>query len=58
MAADGEWTLHENGLQRSVNDITSFLSSNSKVIWFLLHVTNLSPAYIGKRESHTVTAPL
>jgi hypothetical protein len=58
MAAEIEWTMHQNECQQSVNDLWSCMYSNSAVIWSLLFITDVLAAFIGKRNSNTVNAPI
>jgi len=57
MAADVEWTIHQNERQRSVNDLWYCKYGNYTVIWSLLCITEVLAAVIGNRDSNTVTAP-
>ena len=57
MAADVEWTIHQNERQRSVNDLWFCKYGNYTAIWSLLCITDVSAAFIGKRDSNMVTAP-
>jgi len=56
-AADAEWTICSNERERSVNDLWSCKYANSPVTWSLLFVTNILAAFVGERDSNTVTTP-
>jgi len=57
MAADFEWTIHENERQWRVNDLWFCKYGICTLIWSLLSVTDVLAAFIGKRDSIMVTAP-
>jgi len=57
MAADVEWTIHQNERQHSVNNLWFCKYGNYTVIWSLLFITDVLAASIGKRVRSTVTAP-
>jgi len=57
MAADVEWTIHQNEHQRSVNDFWFWKYGNYTVIWSLLCITDALAALLGKRDSNMLTAP-
>jgi len=56
-AADVEWMIHWNELQRSVNNLWSCKYSNSPVTLSLLFITAILAASMGERDCDTVTAP-
>jgi len=56
LAADMERTMHYNRGQRNVNDNWSCKYSNWKVLWLLLCITDILAAFMGRRDSDTVTA--
>jgi len=55
MAADYEYTLLENERQRSLNEYWSCKYGNWNMIWSLLSITAVLPAFVGKTESNKDT---
>jgi len=54
MAADVEWTIHENECQRSVNDSWFCKYGNWTTVWSLWCITDMLAAFIGTWDSDMV----
>ena len=57
MVADVEWTIYKNERQRSVNEFMSCKYGNSIVNSWLLGITDVLAAFMGKTDNNAVTAP-
>ena len=54
MAANVNWTIHQNKCQWSVNNLW-FKYGNCTVIWSLLYITDILAPFTGKRDSNPTT---